>query len=318
MKVLQRDIGSISFVANQTRTLELPRNYAYRQLELHFDCNITVTETTAGSVKDSAPAQYIQNIQIRANGRDVIKNIDMATLHRLNQFRRGTRPPVSAPSTTGAVSTTDYSITAIIDFEMWRAVKPIDSLLNSAQLATLDLIVTFGASDCIFGGAYGGTVTVHSGTLYVSGVESVGVPADTPFIVNKEFSIEKTITASSNNLQINLPVSNLYRSFLLKTVSDDVCVNTIIDNIKLQSGTEVFFNKRGADVRDSNKLEVSIESMPNGFYLIDFVKDGRLTESLDTAQLSSLEFILDVNSVGTTDVITIYPVELIQPPVTNG
>lgn len=315
MKTIQRDIGQIPYAANQTRTLELPRNFAYRKLELHFDCNLTFVETTAGTIKDSYPAQLIQNIQIRANGRDVIKNIDMATLHRLNQIRHGTRPAISGKANTGAVATTDYSVTAIIDFEMWRAVKPIDTLLNSAQLATLDLIVTFGDAEAGVGGAFVGSVTVHSGTLYVSAVESVGVAPDTPFLVNKEFSIEKTITASSDNEQVNLPVSNLYRSFLIKTESDLVNVNTILNNIQLKSGTEVFINKRAADLQDSNKSEYGIETWPAGHYLIEMVKDGRLTESLDTSQLSSLEFVFDTTKVGTTDKITIYPVELIQPPV---
>lgn len=314
MKTIQRDIGQITYAANQTRTLELPRNFAYRQLELHLDVNITVTETTAGTVNDSMPAQYVQNIQVRANGRDVIKNIDMPGLHRMNQFRRGTRPAIATAANTGALATTDYSVTAIIDFEMWRAVKPIDTLFNSAQLATFDLIVTFGAVDSIFGGAYGGTVTVHSGTLYVSAVEAVGVPANTPFLINKEFTIEKTITATSTNEQVQLPVSNLFRSFVIKTVKDDIHVNTMLNNIQLKSGTEVFVNKRAADVRDSNKTEFGIEAMPDGFYYIEMVKDGRLTEALDTSQLSSLEFVFDTTFAGTTNKITIYPVELIQPP----
>jgi len=314
MKSIQRDIGQITYAASQTRTLELPRNFAYRQIELHLDVNITLVESTAGVVLDSMPAQFVQNIQVRANGRDVIKNIDMAGLHRMNQFRRGTRPAIATKANTAAVATTDYSVSAIIDFEMWRAVKPIDTLFNSAQLATFDLIITFGDVEACFGGAFVGVVTVHSGTLYVSAVEAVGVPANTPFLVNKEFTIEKTITAASTNEQIQLPVSNLFRSFVLKTVSDDCHVNTILNNIQLKSGTEVFVNKRAADIRDSNKTEFGLETMPNGFYYIEMVKDGRLTESLDTSQLSSLEFVLDVNVPGTTDKITIYPVELIQPP----
>ena len=88
MKILEREIGSIDFAENQTRTLQLPRNYAYDQLNLLLIAKMsrTATGADAGESKDSAPAQLVKNIQIRANGRDVIKNYDMETLHRLARF----------------------------------------------------------------------------------------------------------------------------------------------------------------------------------------------------------------------------------------
>ena len=58
-----------------------------------------------------------------------------------------------------------------------------------------------------------------------------------------------------------------------------------------------------------------INNLRDGWYILEFVRDGRLTECLDTSRLSSLELILDVNNPGTTDVITVMPVELIVPPV---
>ncbi|MHC4397641.1 MAG: hypothetical protein ACYS1A_18515, partial [Planctomycetota bacterium] len=92
MKILEREIGSLDFAANQTRTLPLPRNYAYRQLFLLLIADLTRTATgaDAGGPKDCAPAQLIQNITIRANGRDVIKSYDFETLHRLSEMRHHT------------------------------------------------------------------------------------------------------------------------------------------------------------------------------------------------------------------------------------
>ena len=331
MKILERDLGSIAYAANQTRTLMLPRNYAYRELSLNLQCNITWTETTAGVVKDSAPAQLIQNIQIRANGRDVVKNLDMETLHRLTQIRYGVRPKIISPANTTAAATQDLEVHAIIPFAMWRAVKPIDTLLDSSGLATLEFIVTWANGAAIFGGAYGGTVTVHSCDLYVSSVESVGVPAGTPFMVNKEYYIESAITATTTQHQVNLPVSNLYRCFVIKTVSDDCHLNTLLNNIRLASGTEVYKNVAAYHHQMKNKVEYQLECpvstaaalggadyitrVLDGYYVLEFVKDGRLTECLDTSKLSSLEFIFDVNSIGAVDYLRIYPVELIVPPV---
>ena len=330
MKLLERDIGSIDYAQNQPRTLQLPRNYAYRALSLKLVCDLTWTESTPGSVMDSAPAQLIRNIVIRANGRDVIKNYDMETLHRLCQIRYGVRPKLISPASTGALSDQALEVHAVIQFEMFRAVKPVDSLLDSSGLATLELIVTWGTGANVFGGAYVGTVTVNSATLYVSSTENIGVPPGTRFMVNKEYAIESQVTAATTRHQIILPVSNLYRCFVIKTVSDDVLVNTILRNITLKSGTEVYKFLEARHLQMNNRLDYGIEcpvslaaalggadyanNLLDGYYVLEFVRDGRLTEMLDTSKLSSLELILDVLNPGTVDMITIYPVEVIVPP----
>ena len=325
MKILERELGSIAFAANQQRTLQLPRNYAYRLLSLRLECDLTWTETTAGVVKDSAPAQLVRSIMVRANGRDVIKNIDFETLHRLTQIRYSTRPRIVSPANTGAASDQVLTVHAILPFEMWKAVKPIDTLLDSSGLATLEFIIDWGVGADIFGGAYVGTFTVNSCDLYVSSIESVGVPAGTKFMTNKEYRLESQITAASTSHQVNLPVGNLYRSFVLKTVSDDVLVNTILTGqISIKSGTEVFKQRNASHLQMDNKVEYALEVPVNtavlenvltGYYVLEFVKDGRLTEALDTSRLSTLELVSQVATPGTTDRLYIYPVELIVPPV---
>ncbi len=333
MKVLEREIGTITYVAGQTRTLQLPRNYAYRKLYLSLDAQLDVAAASAGTPKDSCPAQLISSIEIRANGRDVIKRIDFETLHRLTQMRYGVRPYIdSLPSGFGVQNDVAVVAHAILDFEMWRAVRPIDTLLDSAGLATLEMIVTFGAGSDVFNDAFDGTVNVDSATLSVSALEAVGVPAGTKFMLNKEYQIRSQVNAASTNHQIQIPVGNMFRSFVLKTHSDGVQVNTILDNIQLKAGTEVFKNRTAFLLQRDNRVELGLdvpevagsagaidhyylENVLEGYYLLEFVKDGRLTEALDTSRLSSLELSLDVNNPGTVDVIDIYPVELVQPAI---
>lgn len=351
MKILEREIGSIDYAENQTRTLPLPRNYAYRCLDLILIAKLTRTATTpdGGDAKDSAPAQLVKNIVIRANGRDVIKNYDMETLHRLNQMRHHTRPFIDAEAWSGYTDAADkvLQVSARIEHEMWDAIRPIDTLLDSAGLATLELIITWGTGldtmtyDYPGSGGSGESVTVTSATLYVASVESVGVPAGTVFMTNKEYMIRSQVTATSNRHQIFLPVSNLYRSIVLKTHSRDVQVNTIIpwgitnqNAITLKSGTEVFKFRIAGFLQASNRLDYEMEvpeimsdaaalnhrleeQALEGYYILEFVKDGRLTECLDTSKLSDLTLELDVVSVDTVDkldFIDVYLTELIRPP----
>lgn len=339
-KILEREIGSITFAASQTRTLPLPRNYAYRGIALKLVANLTrtIAAGTAGGPMDCTPAQLVKNLQVIANGRDVIKNIDFETLHRLNQIRGGVRPHISSAGWLGYANAAAQTliIHAYISFEMWRAIHPVDSLFDSAGLATFDLNVTFGTGLETMTPAWAGNttpvVTVNSATLYVAAIEEVGIPAGISFMINKEYKLRRQVTATSNNFQIDLPVSNAYRAIVLKTISDGVPVNTILNNIKLKSGTEVYKNRIAgflqADNRLFNQLEVDenaavpgtaqdhylLEQLLAGYYLLEFCIDGRLTQSLDTSRLSSLELELDVTQVGTVDYIEVIPCEIIQPP----
>ena len=334
MKILEREIGTITYVASQTRTLMLPRNYAYRSLSLELIAQVdTSAGASAGGPKDSCPAQLVQSIEVRANGRDVIKKIDLETLHRLTQLRHGVRPRVDGLASGFAEQVdAEVDVHAILDFAMWRAIRPIDTLLDSAGLATLDLVVTFGAPNDIMFDAYDGTITVDSATLRVSSIESVGVPAASRFMINKEYQLRSQINAASTNHQIQLPVGNLFRSFVIKTHSDGCQVDTILNNIQLKSGTEVYKNRDALALQKDNRVECGIEvsevdgsaaavdhyyltHVLEGYYLLEFVKDGRLTEMLDTTRLSSLELVLDVNNPGTTDLIDVYPVELVLPAI---
>jgi len=349
MKILEREVRSINFRANQTDTIPLPRNYAYRKINLNLIAAIyREAGATGGGAKDSAPAQLIRNIAIRANGRDVIKNYDMESLHRMNEINHGVRPHIDCDGWAGYAAITvgnkiEVSISAYIDFEMWRCVRPIDTMLDSAGLATLEMIITWGTGNDTMNDAYdpaGDGVTVDEAVLHVSTVEEVGVPAGTPFMTMKEYMIRSQVTATNNRHQIALPVSNLFRQLILKTHSDGDQVDTIMpftlaaqNTITLQAGTEVFKYRMAGALKNDNRSERELQvpelltqgaaaaidhrlteyAMP-GYYLLEFVKDGRLTECLDTAKLSQLELILDVVSVGTLDFVDVYPCEIIRPP----
>lgn len=348
MKILEREIESITYASNQTATIRLPRNYAYRKLCLTLIAEISrAAGATDGQAMDSAPAQLVKNIVIRANGRDVIKNYDMQALHRINQITHGTRPHISADglkdyAEIAVDSEVTASVSAFIDFEMWRAIRPIDTLLDAAGLATLEMIVTWGSPNDIMDSTYdpagAGCVVVKSAKLFVSSIESVGVPAGTAFMTNKEYMIRSQVTAASSRHQIQLPVSNLYRHIILHTHSDGIDTCTILpftlalqNTITLQAGTEVFKYRIAGCLGNDNRLDLGlsvpelhppaaaidhamIEYALEGYYLLEFVKDGRLTECLDTARLSQLDLILDVAKPGTNDFVDVYPCELIRPP----
>lgn len=342
MKLHRRYLGQITYAESATRTLPIPRNYALVALDLHLICKLSRAAGSTGAPKDCAPAQLVRNLSVKANGSDTIKSIDFETLHRHNELTYGVRPFISAEAWHGYGAKTDevMEIACRIPFAMPRAIKQIDTLLDTPAMSSLDLIVTFGtgldtmndATDCA-------SVTVTDCVLHVTAVEYLGVAANTKFMIYNQWCKQKEVTATTNRFQLKLPVGNVYRGLLIKTVSDGDQVNTILpwsltnlNEVKLQSGTEVYLCMMAGILQAQNRLTQQIQ-VPElitdvaavdhgllergllGYYYIDFCRDGRLSEALDTRVLSDLEFMLQVANVGTADFIEVYADELMLPAV---
>ncbi len=342
-KLIEREIGSLTFSANQTATLQLPRDYSIDKLQFRFMGTLyRAAGASAGAPKDLSFAQLIKRIEIRRNGRDVLKSIDFETLMRLNQLRYGTQPAYrrtvyNARFGEGAVVTTqwdgyaavttganaiDFDLSAIMDFGMWNAIRRNDTLLDATargNVSTLDMIVTFGAYNDVMSVAYnpaaGGVAADRVPVLYVSTSEYIDVNSQedpyTPYSDNKEYGIRKVITATNPKELIELGPGNFFRSIVLKTYSDDGQINDLINAITLRSGTDVIKYRTGKALRWDNKQECGLETMPDGYFLLEFVKDGHLAKMLDTTNMSSLTLELDIVKRGTIDVVEVFPVEVV-------
>lgn len=318
MRNLTREIGQKAWVSNGQETVNLPRDYAYVDIMVELYALITIADANGAEIlADNAPAQLLRTIEIRANGRDVVKSLDFAGLIRLTQIRYGTAPNNTVLANAANQANTACYLYAIIPQAMWRAVKPFDTVFNARPLSTYEGILTFGAAQDIFSTQGAGTVTVVTATVYLSSREAVGLPDDAILPINKEATTEQTVaaTATEFKIQLNYAKDLQYRALVLRTHDKACCVNSIINNIKLQSGGVIFYNISGRRTRNRNKLIYALEAMPTGYYAIDFCEDGRLGDSLDTSGLSSLDLILNVTvGVGETK-IKVYTTEIILPTI---
>lgn len=317
MNPLKRRVGSAAYTsAGSVSTIELPRNYNYRKLH----CRIAGTNTTAGgtaggAIHPHAAHRSIARLELIANGRDTIMSISGEALKIMNILDYGCVPQFTNPS---AITAAAYSFDAsfIIDLALIRSIRPIDTLFPAAGLSTLDLKITWGAGLDMFTGSLTITsATISACELVVSSFEEVGaIPGGVG--VNKLYMIDRTITGASTNYQIQIPVGNLYRGLLIHTKVDEVPVDTILDGVRVESGTEVFQNWLTNDeLLDVNKLQHHLETRLVGYHYLDWLdSDGFLSEILDTRKLSNLDLMLNVAlPSGTTRKVQVFPQEVILP-----
>lgn len=313
-----RRLGSIDYSANGVKSMDLPRATLYQYLGLRLSGLVTIITANATAWAD-APFSLIRRIEVVADGKDTIKSIDGETLALFMRIFGGTAMSASAmPTVVGASQAFNAYLT--LPFEMPRAVRPIDTLLNSKRLSTLELRITWGDVTSAYS-ANSGNATFASVALDVELFESFGIESD--FAVFKQLLISKDVTSVTADMQVLLPVGNLYRGFLIRAVNYGASPanvdpgtgsNAIINNIQLKSGTEVYVNRKGLSLQDDNKRQYGQESWPAGCYVLDFSPDGLLTESLDARPLSSLEMVFDVSNPATSNKIKVYPLEVIAPP----
>ena len=214
---------------------------------------------------------------------------------------------------------------------MFQSIRPVDTLLDSSKLADLRIEVTVNTSANI-NSASGPTAI--AATLDVFSLESFGLQGD--FSDTRIYQIQDTVSAANAARQILLPVTALYRGFFINVAngSSETAADqpTLLNNVKIQSGTQVFRDIPGRVLRDwqrqrvgftqenvqntagtaaitGNKLAISrnTNTDEDAWYWFDLCQDGYLTEGIDTVGYS--ELVMELNLAGAATV-TVMPVQV--------
>lgn len=320
----ERELGEKSFTAGQLTSYELPRNYSLDRLKFRLTAQLSRTVGTVGAPRDVSGAQLIKKIEVVKNGQESLKVIDAETLHRFCQIRYGTQPYYSVPTTWDGFdvqANIDFIIDFHLDFGMWRALQRFDTLLDTTwrgSIQTLDLHITWGQLADVMTTAFDGTVTAPvNPSVSVASEEYIDPDAIAgEYTENREYGIRKVITADNPKEPHKFNIGNRFRSFIIKTQSDDVLRNDILNNVKIVTGSNVMKNRKGLALREENKSYCGLETMPTGYYLLEFCPNGHLTRSINTWGWSDLTCEMDVTKQGTNCIVEIFPVELVKVPVT--
>lgn len=326
---------TVDYSANNKVTVGLARGMVYRELYLRLQGAITCTPTnnTLAKTKRGDEWAVLRKIELIANGTDVLRSFDANFLWWLNYFMYSVAPKVEP--TIGDAATANPAFDSVLIVPLWmpKAVRPIDTALDSRELSSLELAITWGDYTSINGSA---TAWTTEPTVEIYSLESFNISG--PFSQWRIFTIEKEITATNTRFQVQLPVGKMYRGFILNTIDTLIDQGDILNNFKLVSGTSVFTDIHAQDdvlqqiglLRNSIQRHInadvagsvyeglrrSDESDLAGWYFYDHVTDGRLTEAIDTLGFSEFTIEADVTVGSGTTKLFVYPLEIV--PIRGG
>jgi len=330
-EIRRRNQGIIGYESGAKVALTLGRGMVYREIYL----TLKGAPTLAGAANIQADTlrgdewAYVQKIELIANNTQVVRSLSGNDLWWFDFFQFGTPPPVTPAIGDGATANVPFDSTLVIPLWMPRCVKPMTTALDARRISDLKLEITWGAFTAMNAAASAWTTEP---TIEVNSLECFNVRG--AFSQWRVFTIEKEISATNSQFQIDIPVGPVYRGFMLGFTDAGKDDGEILNNFKIVSGSTVyadiperlleqvdghirsgiphyFDGGAGAPgVYDALRRGTTYNSKA-GLYIYDHVTDGYLTECIDTIGFSEFKIELDVTvGTGTTKVFVL-PLQIV-------
>lgn len=328
-QVRKRFQKTIQFQTNNKWPEELSRGMVYRELYLRLKGQVTIAKAsnTAANVKKGDEWGVVKKIEIIANNTDVIRSFSGTTLWWLNRLMYGSNPFVTAGLLDTGTDNPSFDSVLILPFWMPNSLRPIDTALDSRNLSSLRIEITWGTFTDINSAASAWTTNP---TIDVSSLESFNVTG--PFSQSRLYTIQQDIPANNPQLQIQLPVGPMYRGFLINTDDGGSDSSTLLQNFKVLSGTTVFADVAAVTMRQQYEIRADVQrprsstgyiepklgtaNKMDGWYMYDHVTDGYNSEAIDTLGFSEFTLELNINKGSGTTTLFVVPIQLI--PVRGG
>lgn len=285
-----------------------PLGEGWYSLTLRF--NITVTIGTGTGAVSEGELLLIKNIMLRTGQGEILTNLPARALYRIAGFKSGTVPTKNAV----AAATATYRVEVPIYFTDNALLRPEDTILDTLRYNSLSLEVTMGTVADLFTTVGTSTITV---TLDAEVLRTKGaLPAEAlpEFHVNYEVGS----SADANNTTFidlerstDLAIKRLYVFECANGTAGVAFSGTPADDVK---DRESILDQTGFIVQErihemiqgKNKTDYSLETIPAGFTVFDFVPDGSINTALITGDKSRLQYKwINKAGVGANDIVSI-------------
>lgn len=311
MKTIERSLGDIAYLDGQKAYLELPKDYWYRTLYCYLSGTVTIGTAAATALRLESPLSLIKTIDLVLNGKDVIKSLPLNAYYHWTKVRHRTAPTFTAPGLTVAAQA--FAAGFAIDLGLADGMSKVDTMLKAKGASTLQLGVDWQTSTLgLVVPDVTTTLTMSNTKLSVVSNEAFNVDNKIVFPINREYSLNMPISATGI-YQLKLPTGNMFWALLIKATDNGALSDAVINKITVKSGTEVFrYYSSSKALKETLKIDKSIETLSTGYYLVHFTRDGLMSEALDARLMSELVIEFDA-TYGTNSTIEVYPQEIVVP-----
>lgn len=308
---IKRLISKTVVTDNGAITVDVPRGYDIESIYFRLYGSFVIT-TNFTAVRAENPLQLIKRIELIADGKNTIDSVPFVLQNRAAVKRRGQLGALT-PSAGFVIATNAFAAAAVIDKAMIDGIRPKDSNLRTDGMSLLQLRFTFGSvADC-FTGAGVGTLLNAFCDVYTS--EMVEIPngdekRTSPLYLIKRAYQDVAFAASNAAFDIILPVGNVMRGVFLRSegaVTAGEPSDAVINNVILRSNTDVRLNLPYLDLREANKQDFDITTLPTGICFADLMSFGaqagvHAADGWDLTGASDARVTLDVTGAANTKV----------------
>jgi hypothetical protein len=332
LALIERFIQRMVLTNNQSGFLDLPRDFIYAGLMLRWSATggFDITGgTTNGTLNDENPMTYIRRVIVEASGGAAIqlKNARGIHLYRGHHLLTG-REAQATPLTSSSVASNTV-VNAIIPvwFMLPGANIPpeiaVKSIVDPSEYGKLTLEVQAGdGTDFVNGGDRTNAVDGPVCDVYALQAVNVNINGDRPFRYIEQFLQRETTSAIASGRRFTnpLPTGRPYRYVLIRTTNEVTNARQPIDDtlgdiqlfisqtlvLRYQDYREYVERQRQAvrivdAVNPAGLSALSDRTNPAiGYYMFDFMKDGRLEGVLDASRFPArgipLDFLHDIDT----------------------
>jgi|CXWL01.1.fsa_nt_gi hypothetical protein len=290
-------VESILFASGGLRPREMPKT-VYKGILL----KLTINHTNGAGPVITADSflNILTKLNLTINGQDQLLSVPLRQWFYQNNYdfsRLAAGNQVSLFTTGSATGNSIFY--AYVPLGLTRSLNPEDTILDARAFKSLVMEANWGTTIGT------GVTTINSGQLDMFPDEYANVAEDFAGARHEMNLSSRNLDATgARTLELETKSNNQYRRLWIYTRDNTGALSDVqIDNIIVRSRSFNYVNIKADVLQRYNGWEYARDHQ-TGLYVIDFTRDGKMTQRIDARELS--ELIIEVNSLvanGTMEVV---------------
>lgn len=275
-------------------TIDLPRGLDTESIHFYLYGSIQNTAAWA-TVKSEGLANLIRKVEILRNGQSIAETPGTILTHG-NFVRHGGVIKINPGVAIGTFA--GVEVVGYLDFANIAGLRPKDTNLETKEAISYQARITWGVATDLFTGAGASVFNLTFATSVRSNKdrEDANGYKERPEFLKLHRFMERPYLANTVD-RIALTPNMLHKALVLRAESGGDLSAAIINNIRVEVGSEVVFDLPAAVVVDEN-LHDNGWALPAGYYVVDFAPSpsglSKISDYLNLNGRNDAFLVLDV------------------------